>query len=192
MQSSVESPLPGALDSHLYQEICRLKSDYFFALDSKDWDRLRGVFHDDARFEGFTFDGRGADDFVRGVSEWLRDMRTVHHGMMPDIRMVNPARIRGRWAMSDYLTWRDREFVYKGFEIPGMYGVRGYGFYDEEYAQQGDGRWKISFMRLTRLWIDPLVGDYIDPPRYNVPAVDTDWLEPTWNEQVRMLNEIAG
>ncbi|GAB2756378.1 nuclear transport factor 2 family protein [Sinomonas soli] len=160
-----------------YQLITRLKAAYFFSLDTKDWGRLRELFSDDAHFEGFPFASGGPDAFVDGVSAWLGRMRSVHHGMMPDLRRLDRDRARGRWTMADYLTWGDPGFVYKGFPIPGMYGIRGYGYYDEEYVRDpGDGRWRISFMRLTRLWIDPLRGDRVEAPAYDVPGVRTDWL----------------
>lgn len=161
-----------------YQLISRLKSAYFFALDTKDWGRLRSLFADDADFEGFPFASDGPDAFVEGVSAWLGTMRSVHHGMMPDLRSLTPDKARGRWTMADYLIWDDPGFVYKGFPLPGMYGIRGYGYYDEEYERNPrDGHWRISFMRLTRHWIDPLRGDRVEPPPYDVPAVDLAWLD---------------
>ncbi|MDQ4490099.1 nuclear transport factor 2 family protein [Sinomonas sp. ASV486] len=166
------------LDFADHQLISRLKADYFFAIDTKDWNRLRGLFADGARFEGFPFASGGPEAFVAGVSTWLARMRSVHHGMMPDLRAVGPDLVRGRWTMTDYLTWTDRDFDYKGFAVPGMYGIRGYGYYDEEYVRCQDARWRISFMRLTRLWIDPLRGDYLQPPAYDVPSVETRWLDP--------------
>jgi hypothetical protein len=37
-------------------------------------------------------------------------------------------------------------------------GFKGYGFYHEEYRKE-EGFWKISFLRMQRLRMDPLVGD---------------------------------
>ncbi|TDC98008.1 nuclear transport factor 2 family protein [Nonomuraea deserti] len=164
------------LDFAVYQQICRLKSRYFFCLDTKQWPQLRMLFSDDATFEGFPFATHGPDAFVEGVSVWLGPMRSVHHGMMPELRSAGPRLVRGRWAMQDYLTWPRDSRVYKRIPIPGMYGIRGYGFYDEEYTWEPTG-WRISFMRLTRLRIDPLTGGYIEPPPYDGPAADTGWLE---------------
>ncbi|MEO3830257.1 nuclear transport factor 2 family protein [Actinomadura sp. B10D3] len=166
----------GLLDFADYQQICRLKSRYFFCIDTKQWQKLRELFSDDATFEGFPFATEGPDAFVEEVSSWLGPIRSAHHGMMPELRMAGPRRVRGRWAMQDYLAWPQDSRVYRGVPIPGMYGMRGYGYYDEEYTL-GPFGWRISFMRLTRLWIDALTDEYVEPPPYDVHAVDTGWFE---------------
>lgn len=175
------APAPSQIENELvdfaeYQTVCTLKSRYFFCLDAKQWPRLRALFSDAATFEGFPFATSGPDAFVAGVSEWLAPMRTVHQGFMPDMQKRDDGVIRARWAMYDYLTWPQDSFVYKGFQIDGMYGIRGYGYYDEEYVRTDTG-WRISFMRLTRARIDPLVGDYLEPPAYDVPPPDLRWLD---------------
>ncbi|MEV4734733.1 nuclear transport factor 2 family protein [Saccharopolyspora sp. NPDC049426] len=159
-----------------YQIVCKLKARYFFHLDTKQWTRLRALFSDYAVFEGFPFASSGPDAFVAGVAKWLAPMRTVHQGFMPDVQKRDDGVIRARWSMYDYLTWPQDSFVYKGVEIDGMYGIRGYGYYDEEYVRTASG-WRISFMRLTRARIDPLVGDYLEPPAYDVPPPDLSWLD---------------
>ncbi|MGI4814181.1 MAG: hypothetical protein ACRYG5_12300, partial [Janthinobacterium lividum] len=80
---------------------------------------------------------------------------------------------RGIWAMEDYLEWFDGS---SPREAPGHRGFRGYGFYEEEYRQgASDGRWQISFMRLTRLRFDALPNEQL-PPRPGTLAPSTDWL----------------
>ncbi|PYM19022.1 MAG: hypothetical protein DMD81_04615 [Candidatus Rokuibacteriota bacterium] len=39
-------------------------------------------------------------------------------------------------------------------DAPDAPGFHGYGFYEEEYRRVQD-EWKLSFMRLTRLRVDP-------------------------------------
>ena len=164
------------LDFEAYQQICRLKSRYFLCIDHKRWPELRALYSEDAVYEGFPFPTSTPDEFVEGMATWLAPMRTVHYGMMPELRSVGPQLVRGRWSMYDYLTWEPDSRVYKGFPIPGMYGIRGYGYYDEEYRLTPEG-WRISFMRLTRQRIDPLAGDHIEPPPYDVPVPDLHWLD---------------
>ncbi|MEB3371734.1 nuclear transport factor 2 family protein [Saccharopolyspora mangrovi] len=153
------------------------QSQYCFYVDTKEWDRLRMLFSEEATFAGFSYTTDDPYDFVRGVSSFLESVRSVHHAMMPELRAIDERRVRGRWSMHDMLTWEPDSFVYKGIEIPGMHGINGYGYYDEEYTRVG-GKWYISHMQLTRLRIDPLFGGLVEPPRYDVPPPDTEWFVP--------------
>ena len=76
--------------------------------------------------------------------------------------------------MHDYLTWPFDNRGYRGASIPGFYGIRGYGFYEEEYRRL-NGRWRISVMRLVRTRIDLLVGEQ----QTSMPSLitaDSDWI----------------
>ena len=156
--------------------ITDLKAQYFQHLDAKRWDQLRTVFSDDACFEGFAFEsGGGPDEFVAVLSRFLADVRSQHQGFMPRFRRVNETTIRGVWSMHDYLTWEPDSRVYKGIEIEGMHGLRGYGYYEEEYRLTDKG-WRISFSRLVRTRIDALVGPLPVTPAYDVLGPDAEWL----------------
>ena len=58
-------------------------------------------------------------------------------------------------------------------EAPDHHGFCGYGHYEEEYGRSDDG-WKISFLRPTRLRIDPLP---LDTPLKQLDLVKAS---PTW------------
>jgi hypothetical protein len=157
--------------------IKELKARYFRLVDTKQWEAWRLLFTDDARFEGMTCPGP-ADAFVEVVSRNLADATTVHHGHMPEIRLTGSRTARGIWAMSDYVVWGSGP-VPGGGEGPwaaldGQWGIVGYGHYEEEYRKEGDD-WRISFLRLTRLRVDPLIGDQVAPLGIRVRAAE-DWL----------------
>jgi hypothetical protein len=141
-----------------FEDIRNLKSDYFRHLDAKRWPSLRNLFHADAAFGGFPFETGNADGFIRGVSGFLHDVESVHQGFMPRLAVTRAGTIRGVWSMHDYLIWPRDSRDYRGVSVPGLYGIRGYGFYEEEYRHL-NGRWRISAMRLVRTRIDLLTGD---------------------------------
>lgn len=146
-----------------FEDIRKLKSDYFRYLDAKRWPSLRNLFHADAAFGGFPFESGNADDFIRGVSGFLHDVDSVHQGFMPRLAVTGNGTIRGVWSMHDYLTWPRGSRNYRGASVPRLYGIRGYGFYEEEYRHL-NGRWRISAMRLVRTRIDLLAGEQVQTP----------------------------
>lgn len=158
------------------EEVRRLKSRYFRYVDTKRWDALRTVFADDAVFDGFAFATAGPDAFVAGVAAYLDGIESVHQGFMPDLRPWDDGRIRGVWSMFDRLVWKPGSRGYKGVDLPGQWGITGYGHYEEEYRRTADG-WRICFMRLTRLRVEPLVGSGYDVPAYDLPRLTPDWLD---------------
>lgn len=159
-----------------YMEISSLKARYFQYLDNKHWDGLDELFSEDARFEGFAFEGvTGKSDFISTVATFLADVRSQHQGFMPLFKRIDLLTVRGVWSMHDYLTWAPDSRVYKGVEIPGMHGILGYGYYEEEYTQTANG-WRISFSRLVRTRIDALVSAEPITPNYSVVSPTIDWV----------------
>lgn len=130
------------------EAIKQLKARYFRGMDLKLWDSWREVFTEDVVIEadGYTFEGR--DSFVTTLSGMLADVRTTHHGFMPEITLTDTDTATGIWAMRDHLV-----FPSEGAPI----GFVGYGHYHERYVRQG-GAWHIQHLTLTRLAIDPLEG----------------------------------
>ena len=142
-------------DMPAIEEIKQLKARYFRFLDTKQWTNLRGLFTDDAVFEG-TFDPfKGPDDFIAGVSKFNQNTVTVHHGHMPEIRITSPTTARAIWALADFIEIKAAEGQPPGAQ---QRGFTGFGHYQEKYRKEGD-TWKIAFMRLTRIRVDPLLGE---------------------------------
>jgi hypothetical protein len=53
------------------------------------------------------------------------------------------------WAMQDRVVWtEDRKLQI------GNAGHTGFGHYHERYVRGPDGRWRIAYLKLTRLHID--------------------------------------
>jgi ketosteroid isomerase-like protein len=131
------------------EEIKQLKARYFRLVDAKDWDAWGCVFAIDAVLEIPEGDlvHRGRDEIVANVSTVMADLRTVHHGHMPEIEITGDDTARGIWAMFDYVEWPEQDGRRVGFH--------GYGHYVEEYVREG-GAWCIARSRLDRLRVDPL------------------------------------
>jgi hypothetical protein len=131
------------------EEIKRLKARYFRLVDTKRWDDWARVFAVDAVLEipEGDLEYRGRDEIVENVSTVMAELRTVHHGHMPEIEITGDDTARGIWAMFDYVEWPEQE----GQRV----GLHGYGHYIEEYVRE-DGEWRISRSRLDRLRVDPL------------------------------------
>ena len=136
---------PGLAD---IEAIKVLKAQYFYFLDTKQWERLRTLFTGDATFDpagegAYTFDGLAG--FIAGASAGLADAVSVHHGHMPMIELVDADHATGIWSMTDDVAVagdRPRRFI-------------GKGHYHETYRRER-GAWKIASWRLTRLRVDVL------------------------------------
>ena len=133
--------------------IKRLKSRYFRHLDRHEWSALRALFTDDA-----TFDLEVPGGWVRfeEPATWLANLealftggRTVHHGHTPDIEVDGDV-ASATWAMFDE--------VHPG-PAADRAPFRGYGHYEETYRRV-DGAWRISSLRLSRLWVGDVVPDH--------------------------------
>ena len=135
------------------EAIKQLKARYFRFLDTKDWDRWIDVFAPDATLivdhEPSTMgrDGKsgpkviGAQAILAHVKPRIETASTVHHGHMPEIELTSDTTARGIWAMEDKLWWTNGDHEEH---------LHGYGHYHEEYRKE-DGRWLISYRKLTRL-----------------------------------------
>lgn len=156
------------------EDIRALKARYCRAIDTKQWEQLRKLFGPDARFEGFGSapDGADADAFVAGVSSRLAQAVSVHHCHTPEFVFLDADRARGVWAMQDHLEW-PQPLALK--EAPQARGFIGYGHYEEEYRRI-DGKWHMTFLRLTRLRIDPLPRGKPSKPIVSLRA-SANWLE---------------
>lgn len=142
------------------EELRRLKPLYWRYVDSKQWERLRALFTDDARFEGTVSESTGPDEWIAALATSFRDMRSVHRGHTPELAIVGEGVARGVWPFSDYLDWSacDPAEVSPNLQqFPGQWGIVGFGHYEEEYRRGPEG-WRISFMRLTRQRMDALSG----------------------------------
>lgn len=165
-----ENNAPGWQD---LDAIHQLKARYCRFIDTKQWTRLHTLFTLDARFEGLGSAPTGAtvEMFVSGISTRLAPVLSIHHCHMPEINFLGFDRARGIWAMMDYLEWPEGSGPH---EAQGFRGFTAYGHYEEEYHRTADG-WRIGFLRLTRLRIDPLAQPALRSDRVLLPH-SPDWL----------------
>ena len=165
---------PTTLDDLLALEAIRqLKASYCRFVDTKQWDRLAVLLLPETRLYGFGSVGDGGTpaEFVAGLSKRLARVISVHHVLNPEIGLTSPDTARGIWPMMDYLEFPEGEGPH---EAPGSRGFMGWGHYEEEYRRTADG-WRFSYMRLSRLRIDPLPADH-PRPRPGRLAHTPDWL----------------
>ncbi|MFE1952104.1 nuclear transport factor 2 family protein [Streptomyces sp. NPDC059524] len=140
------------------EEIKAVFAERLRCMDTKEWHIYPTLHTDDVISE--TWGGLPADkqpatagernrvlgkdllaDAIRTMLDGPVPLTTVHHGHTPIIELTSDFTARGIWAMEDKLWWTngDREEH-----------LHGYGHYHEEYRRV-DGRWLISYRRLTRL-----------------------------------------
>jgi hypothetical protein len=91
---------------------------------------------------------------------------------MPEILLTSKDTAKGIWAMFD---WVEFSMAITSGRGKGYRGFVGYGHYEEEYRKEA-GVWKISFLRLTRLRINPVVGDPQAALEGWLPSSKTDHL----------------
>lgn len=150
-------------------QIRDLKARYCLYLDTKRWDDWRMLFTEDIRVDGTNqAEGASRDDFVRGVSESLAGVQTAHQVHEPVIELGASGTARGVWPMFDDLRFPDDHPWANGFARR-----IGYGHYEEEYRKE-DGTWRISFMRLARLFV--WRQDDGEPVTGGIPSAGADWL----------------
>ena len=152
--------------------IKQLKARYFRYMDTKRWGDLRRQFTDDARFDGTNKPVPGPDEFVAWNTVRLGLAITVHQGHMPEIVLTSAHTAKGIWSMFD---WVEFPTLIESGRGKGYRGFVGYGHYEEEYRKV-DGTWKISFLRLTRLRINPVVGGPQVALDGWLSSSTTDWL----------------
>lgn len=167
-----------------YLAITALKARYFRAVDTHAWPALRDVFTADARFGGFGFGIReGVDTLMRVLGEQLSEVQSQHRGFTPEFAVRSPDLVRGVWAMADELHWPAGRTALADPTVPGMRGIRGTGFYEDEYTRTPAG-WRISLSRLIRTRVEA-IGDG-DPHPLPLPGrgLDPAWLADYFDTNV--------
>jgi hypothetical protein len=118
------------------EEIRALKSRYFYCCDRKDPQGMRACFKDGPVYIDYGAVGKfdKADDLVKvftalGCHDHMVEM---HHGMNPQIELLEATRARGTWKLHYFLiNTKDKNVTQLG------------GYYEDEYQVQ-KGAWKIS------------------------------------------------
>lgn len=159
--SSVPADLSAAEAVLAIEEIKRVFAARLRYMDTRQWHRYAELHTDDVVSE--TWGGLPEDkqphtdetanrvvgnqvlaDTIRQLLDGPVQVTTTHHGHTPEIELTSATTARGIWAMEDMLWWSDDD---------GEYHLHGYGHYHEEYRKV-EGRWLISYRKLTRLRVD--------------------------------------
>ena len=136
--STIEQRLQALEDA---EAIRSLKARYLSCCDRKDPAGMRACFADGKLAIDYgavgTFDN--ADDMVKlftavGCHDYMVEM---HHGMNPQIQVLDATRARGTWSLHYFLiNTQTRGITQLG------------GYYEDEYLKQ-NGAWKISATRFV-------------------------------------------
>lgn len=143
------------------EEIKQLKSSYFRALDTKDWELIRHIFSSQpsADYRGAVDEGdqsgtvanavntevlTSRDAIADGLRDALAGCKSSHLGGNPEISISADGMAKGVWAMQDWL-WFEQS-------TPRV-RLRGHGHYHNSFIRE-DGVWKIHTLRLTRVNVE--------------------------------------
>jgi hypothetical protein len=133
MEQTIEARLRRLED---IEEIRALKSRYFYACDRKDPAGMRACFKDGTVHIDYgavgTFDNADALAKVFQQIGCHDHMVEMHHGMNPQIEVLDAARARGTWSLHYFLI---------NTQTKGLTQLA--GWYEDEYRKV-DGAWKIS------------------------------------------------
>ncbi len=122
--------------------IRKLKAIYWICLDQKRWSDFADCFAEDAVIEVPPATRTvGRAEILKTLPQGPDSVLTAHHGHHYDIELTGETTARGIWAM------------YDNVQIPRISESReGYGWYEEQYVKV-NGRWKIKYMTLSRIFI---------------------------------------
>jgi hypothetical protein len=129
------------------EEIRQLKYRYLRCVDLKRWDEIAGVFTADASADYGThavrgqLSLRGREQIVGYLRENLGpEIITVHRCGQPEIT-IEGDKAKGTWSFEDTVIAREHRVW-----------IRGAAFYEDEYAREPDGVWRISHTGYRRIY----------------------------------------
>jgi hypothetical protein len=154
--------LSAADQARAIEDIKRTFARRLRCMDNKQWEVYPTLHTDDVVSE--TWNGlpensnwtprAGAGNRVVGKEQLTQAIRSlldggttvtsVHHGHTPEIELTSDTTATGIWAMEDQLWWTNGAAEEH---------LHGYGHYHEQYRQE-NGKWLISYRKLTRLRVD--------------------------------------
>lgn len=124
--------------------ITRLRYDYAFGIDSRDYALLRSVFTDQITMDFSSYNGQPevtllADDWVQRVAGLFDGLNATQHTMTnPLVDRVDADTAHGRMSMQAAHFLDDRDFTIGGW-------------YDDRVVRTAEG-WKLRAVTLTVTW----------------------------------------
>ncbi|MET7395725.1 nuclear transport factor 2 family protein [Dactylosporangium sp. NPDC005572] len=136
--------LPAAEVLWEIEAIKQVKARYCRLVDLRDWTGVVELFSPDCVFtHPVHADVTGPRDFFDRVARRITPGVSVHQVHAPEITLTSATTATGTWALHDYVETDDGALRYQG-----------YGFYLDELAKNGEGRWVITSFRQHRLRMD--------------------------------------
>ncbi|MCL2530307.1 MAG: nuclear transport factor 2 family protein [Coriobacteriia bacterium] len=136
---TIEELSKGLWEEQQKRAIADLMADYWWYMDSKQWDKWAEVFTEDVELwmdDVLIMDSR--DEFVEQNSTvWLANSGTAHQGHQMKIILTSETTAHARIILNDTLT-----------NMTTMTMLNGFGYYFDDYRLCDDGKWRISAVRL--------------------------------------------
>jgi hypothetical protein len=136
------------MDLAALEEIRQVKYCYLRCVDQKRWDELAGTFTADATASygtpalgGDQISLTGRDDILAFLRKSLGpDIITVHFASQPEIT-IDGDTAAGTWCFQDTVIATQYRMV-----------IQGAAFYEDRYAREADGRWRIAHTGYVRTY----------------------------------------
>ena len=135
------------MDLAALEEIRQVKYRYLRCVDLKLWDEIAEVFTADATVDygtralGEPIQLRGREEIVAFLRKSLGPgLITVHFASQPEID-VDGATATGTWSFEDTVIATEYRVV-----------IKGAAFYEDRYARDACGRWRIAHTGYVRLY----------------------------------------
>lgn len=128
-------------------EIKSLKSRYFRALDTKDWDALEETLHPDisTSYSNGKLVFHGPKEVTNYFNESMPKTEiTLHQGHNPEITILSDTEAEGKWYLEDRLIFAEGN-EYCGLQIEGS------AIYTDKYVKV-DGKWLIRETGYLRIY----------------------------------------
>lgn len=169
--SAAEPATLAAIGELLARErIRQVKYRYLRCVDQKLWDEIAGVFTSGATASYGTPALGGSQIALEGrdaIVSFLREnmgptIISVHHASQPEIT-VDGDTAEGTWHFEDMIIATEYNMV-----------IKGAAFYEDRYAREDDGQWRISHTGYQRTYEAMMSTD--DLPSFRLTA--NRWAEP--------------
>ena len=145
------------------EKIRQLKYRYLRCVDLKLWDEIKDVFTADATADyntpsaGRPLDLKSRDDIVTFLRDSLGNgIITTHAAGQPEIE-IDGDTATGTWRFEDTVIVPDFKVV-----------IKGAAFYEDRYAREADGQWRISHTGYVRIYESSMSLD--DVPSWKLTA----------------------
>lgn len=136
----VEEPKPTYTPYELseIEAIAQLQADYWWYMDTKQWDAWADVFTEDFTYYSWgELTTSSRDEFIDMNKEALAPFNTAHHGHQHKVVLTSETTAEGRWILNDNLSYVDNDGI-----------IKGCGYYLNDYEKGDDGKWRLKIQRL--------------------------------------------